>query len=482
MNWTPELRDFIQEHMNDDTAELLLAARKYLGIDVPFAVEQIEARRRLKGKLPEWYGNADLIMGGRVPAEQCSSEQTARYKRSIIEGQSLCDMTGGMGVDFWYMSEGMERAIYTERSEWLCEVAKHNFQMLQTLPSQQTLPSPSLQGGGSISANRGGNGETDEQGNHSLPVGRVRGGSAVRGGSVRCGDGRELPIPSVDVIYLDPARRAGDGSRVYAMEECEPNIVEWQDELLAHAQMVLVKLSPMVDLTDVMRKLKGVTEVHIVAVKNECKEVLVKQETLPSPFLQGGGNISANEETNGEIDEQGNHSLPAGRVRGVSAVGGVSAVIHCVDFLASSALHYTTKFPDEMDVLVSAGGVKHYLYEPDVTLMKAQAFGSLCHRFNVRQLEIGTHLMTSDEFIPDFPGRIFEVEEKIPFSSKVLKGLKKAISQANMATRNFVLTADELRKKTGIKDGGEVYLFGVKVKDVGQMLLKCRKKVVTSHP
>ena len=447
MNWTPELRDFIQEHMNDDTAELLLAARKYLGIDVPFAVEQIEARKRLKGKLPEWYGNADLIMGGRVPAEQCSSEQTARYKRSIIEGQSLCDMTGGMGVDFWYMSEGMERAIYTERSEWLCEVAKHNFQMLQTLPSQQTLPSPSLQGGGSISANRGGNGETDEQGNHSLPVGRVRGGSAVRGVSVRCGDGRKLPIPSVDVIYLDPARRAGDGSRVYAMEECEPNIVEWQDELLAHAQMVLVKLSPMVDLTDVLRKLKGVTEVHVVAVKNECKEVLVKQAYALGDFPHAE-----------------------------------CVTMHCVDFVGEKVIHYTTKFPDEMDVLVSAGGVKHYLYEPDVTLMKAQAFGSLCHRFNVRQLEIGTHLMTSDEFIPDFPGRIFEVEEKIPFSSKVLKGLKKAISQANMATRNFVLTADELRKKTGIKDGGEVYLFGAKVKDVGQMLLKCRKKVVTSHP
>ena len=402
MNWTPELRDFIQEHMNDDTAELLLAARKYLGIDVPFAVEQIEARRRLKGKLPEWYGNADLIMGGRVPAEQCSSEQTARYKRSIIEGQSLCDMTGGMGVDFWYMSEGMERAIYTERSEWLCEVAKHNFQVLQTLRPEYVI---------------------------------------------RCGDGRKLPIPSVDVIYLDPARRAGDGSRVYAMEECEPNIVEWQDELLAHAQMVLVKLSPMVDLTDVMRKLKGVTEVHIVAVKNECKEVLVKQAYALGDFPHAE-----------------------------------CVTMHCVDFVGEKVIHYTTKFPDEMDVLVSAGGVKHYLYEPDVTLMKAQAFGSLCHRFNVRQLEIGTHLMTSDEFIPDFPGRIFEVEEKIPFSSKVLKGLKKAISQANMATRNFVLTADELRKKTGIKDGGEVYLFGAKVKDVGQMLLKCRKKVVTSHP
>ena len=402
MNWTPELRDFIQEHMNDDTAELLLAARKYLGIDVPFAVEQIEARRRLKGKLPEWYGNADLIMGGRVPAEQCSSEQTARYKRSIIEGQSLCDMTGGMGVDFWYMSEGMERAIYTERSEWLCEVAKHNFQMLQTLRPEYVI---------------------------------------------RCGDGSKLPIPSVDVIYLDPARRAGDGSRVYAMEECEPNIVEWQDELLAHAQMVLVKLSPMVDLTDVLRKLKGVTEVHVVAVKNECKEVLVKQAYALGDFPHAE-----------------------------------CVTMHCVDFVGEKVIHYITKFPDEMDVLVSAGGVKHYLYEPDVTLMKAQAFGSLCHRFNVRQLEIGTHLMTSDEFIPDFPGRIFEVEEKIPFSSKVLKGLKKEIPQANIATRNFVLTADELRKKTGIKDGGEVYLFGAKVKDVGQMLLKCRKKVVTSHP
>lgn len=402
MNWTPELRDFIQEHMNDDTAELLLAARKYLGIDVPFAVEQIEARKRLKGKLPEWYGNADLIMAGRVPAEQCSSELTARYKRNIIKGKSLCDMTGGMGVDFWYMSEGMERAIYTERSEWLCEVAKHNFQMLQTLRPEYVI---------------------------------------------RCGDGRKLPIPSVDVIYLDPARRAGDGSRVYAMEDCEPNIVEWQDELLQHAKTVLVKLSPMVDLTDVMRKLKGVTEVHIVAVKNECKEVLVKQAYALGDFPHAE-----------------------------------CVTMHCVDFVGEKVIHYTTKFPDEMDVLVSAGGVKHYLYEPDVTLMKAQAFGSLCHRFNVRQLEIGTHLMTSDEFIPDFPGRIFEVEEKIPFSSKVLKGLKKAISQANIATRNFVLTADELRKKTGIKDGGEVYLFGAKVKDVGQMLLKCRKKVVTSHP
>ena len=401
MNWTPELRDFIQEHINDDTAELLLAARKYPDIDVPFVVEQIEARRRLKGKLPEWYENKDIIMGGRVPAEQCSSELTARYKQSIVKGESLCDMTGGMGVDFRYMSEGMERAIYTERNEELCSIAKHNFQVLQTLRPEYVI---------------------------------------------RCGDGRELPIPSVDIIYLDPARRAGDGSRVYAMEDCEPNIVEWQDELLKHAKMVLVKLSPMVDLTDVLRKLKGVKELHIVGVKNECKEILVKAHAFDD-------------------------SACAGCVE-----------VHCVDFLTSGKIEYVFSLLGGMEISLTDGGVKRYLYEPDVTLMKAGAFGSLCARYPVWQLDVDTHLMTSDEWIPEFPGRVFEVEEMIPFSSKVLKRLKKEIPHANIAVRNFVMTADELRKKTGIKDGGEVYLFGAKVKDVGQMLLKCRKKVVPSHP
>ena len=401
MNWTPELRDFIHEHINDDTAELLLAARKYPDIDVPFVVEQIEARRRLKGKLPEWYENKDIIMGGRVPAEQCSSELTARYKQSIVKGESLCDMTGGMGVDFWYMSEGMERAIYTERNEELCSIAKHNFQVLQTLRPEYVI---------------------------------------------RCGDGRELPIPSVDIIYLDPARRAGDGSRVYAMEDCEPNIVEWQDELLKHAKMVLVKLSPMVDLTDVLRKLKGVKELHIVGVKNECKEVLVKAHSFDD-------------------------SVCAGCVE-----------VHCVDFLTSGKIEYVFSLLGGMEIPLTDGGVKRHLYEPDVTLMKAGAFGSLCARYPVWQLDVDTHLMTSDEWIPEFPGRVFEVEEMIPFSSKVLKRLKKEIPQANIAVRNFVMTADELRKKTGIKDGGEVYLFGAKVKDMGLMLLICRKKVVTSHP
>ncbi len=403
---SPELRDFIQSHLEDDTAELLFAAKRYPGIDVPFAVEQIEARKKLKAKLPEWYANADLVMGGRVPAEQCSSEQTARYKQSIIAGsESLCDMTGGMGVDFYYMSDGMKLAIYTERQKALCENAAHNLAAL-------------------------GRGE-------SLSI-------------IRHGDGREMPMPDVDVIYLDPARRAQDGSRVYAIEDCEPNVIEWQDELLEHSQKVLVKLSPMIDITDALRKLKKVSQVHIVAVKNECKEVLILCEKNRS-----------------EEDE----------VR-----------FHCIDFLANKTIdyHFSPKenscTPNIIDTscqppsAVGGGGfIGSFLYEPDVTLMKAQAFNSLCKDFSIQQLDFDTRLMLSSKLIADFPGRVFSIDEAIPFSSKILKKLKTSMPKANIATRNFPLTADELRKRTGIKDGGDVYLFGAKVANTGNMLFKCMK-------
>jgi hypothetical protein len=150
--------------------------------------------------------------------------------------------------------------------------------------------------------------------------------------------------------------------------------------------------------------------------------------------------------------------------------------VHCVDFLAFDTIKYTFGLSDEMRISLTDGGVKRYLYEPDVTLMKVQAFSSLCARYPVQQLDVDTHLMTSDELIADFPGRIFEVEGQMPFTSKLLKSLKKTVPQANIATRNFILTADALRKKTGIKDGGDVYLFGAKVKDIGNQLLKCRKR------
>lgn len=403
MEWTTDIRDFITEHQDDDTATLMLASHRYPAIDVTFAVEQIESRKKMKTKLPEWWANKELIMGGRVPSEQCSSEQTARYKRQVIatlpdgsQPKSLCDMTGGMGVDFYYMSEGIDTAIYTERQEMLCENASHNFKEL--------------------------------------------GRQAV----VRQGDGRDLPVPDVDVIYLDPARRAHDGSRVYAIEDCEPNIIEWQDELLSHSRMVLVKLSPMVDITDALRKLKGVSEVHVVAVKNECKEVLVK---MLSDVSVADSDISS-------IDD---------------------VSFHCIDFLSDKTLSFVFSKTEKEDSAIQVAEPSLYLYEPDVTIMKSQGFKPLCSQYSVCQLDYDTRLMTSPSLISDFPGRIFHIDEVIPFSSKTLKRLKSLVPKANIATRNFPLSADELRQRTGIKDGGTVYLFGAHSANLGYVLLKCSK-------
>lgn len=399
MNWTTELRLFIRQHFDDDPNRLLLSAQRFPEIDVREAVEQILARRQLRYKLPEWYALSDnLVMGGRVPAEQCSSEQTARYKQQLVVGESLCDLTGGMGVDFYYMSRGLKRAIYTERQHHLVEAITHNLQVL------------------------------DGEGEHPEYI-------------IREGDGRELEMPQVDTLYLDPARRATDGSRVYDLADCEPNVVEWQIELLLHCKRLVIKLSPMADISRVVAQLHGVTEVHVLAVKNECKEVLVVLE-------------------------------PAASAADVRVV--------CVDFRTNDTVHFEYLMGDEPKAVVLwASAMKRYLYEPDVTLMKAGAFRLLSDRMHLEKLDGNSHLYTSDELCALFPGRVFEVDAAEPFSSKLLKQMKKDMKQANVAVRNFPLSADALKQRMGVKDGGDVYLFGTTIASLGAVLLRCHKAVLT---
>jgi len=394
MNWTQEIRAFIVQHKDDDTDRLLLSAHRYADIDMPFVVDQILARKQIKNKLPEWSSNDNIIMGGRVPAEQCSSEQTAKYKRSLVVGDSLCDMTGGMGVDLYYMSQGLTRAIYTERQHHLCEASAHNFVQL---------------------------------GAHHIET--------------REGDGRELPIPDVDTIYLDPARRAVDGSRVYDLADCEPNVVEWQDELLSHCKRLVVKISPMADITKVIKLMPKTTELHVVAAKGECKEVIV---------------VCDNEKTIDDIK------------------------VFCIDFKGDREIKYQFSLAEESgSESTFAEKIGKYLYEPDVAVLKSGAFKSLCAAFNIYKLDVNSHLYTSEDLKSDFPGRIFTVAEQMPFASKTIKQLKKNIPQANITARNFVMTADVLRSRSGIKDGGDVYLFASSLKGAGNILIKCRKVLIT---
>lgn len=392
------MRSFLSEHANDDTARLLFSAARYPGIDVRWAVEQIEARKQIRNKLPEWYAMADrLVMGGRIPAEQCSSEQTARYKQSLVVGSSLCDLTSGMGVDLYYMSRGLDRAIYTERQSHLCAAARHNFAELGALNIE-----------------------------------------------VREGDAFELGIPDVDTLYLDPARRAADGSRVYDLADCEPNVVALREELLRHCQRLVIKVSPMADLKRIQEQMPGLSEIHIVAVRNECKEVLLVIDNHT------------------QLSEQAKTQDP---------------IIHCVDFRTQDMVRFCYKMKEEAGCQPVGRQISDfkYLYEPDVTLLKAGAFRLLESRYEVMQVESNSHLYVSDNLIEDFPGRAFQIDESFEFSSKVVKSLKKTIPQANIATRNFPLSADEFRKRSRIKDGGECYLFGTTVREKGTRLFVCRK-------
>lgn len=401
MNWTPQIRDFIAAHQNDDTAKLLFAAHRFPEVDMPFVVEQIEARKRLRTKLPEWYANPDLIMSGRVPAEQCSSEQTARFKRSVMgdDVHSLCDMTGGMGVDFWYMSRGLDRAIYTERQEALCFAARHNFEVLS---AAELSDNPAAK-------------KTEIE--------------------VREGYSTEMPVPDVDVIYLDPARRSTDGSRIYEIEDCEPNVIAWQDILLEHCRRLIVKVSPMTDISRTIARMKHVSDIYVVSVRNECKELLIVQQ------------------------------------KDAAAVK-----VHCIDFLPQKTVSFdydlNTTYSQKYEGPAETG---RYFFEPDVSVMKAQAFEPLMSQYNVFVLDKDSHYFMSDELIEDFPGRIFEIDEIIDASSRQLKQLKRVVPQANIATRNFLLSPEELKKKTGIRDGGEVYLFGTTHHEKGNILIRCHK-------
>lgn len=412
MKWTSQIRDFVTEHLNDDTAKLLFASHRYPEIEMTFAVEQIEARKRLKNKLPEWFALPDLIMGGRIPAEQCSSEQTARFKRTIMgkDCHSLCDMTGGMGVDFWYMSRGMNRAIYTERQEALCTASRHNFEVLQKAEI--------LRNSGDVV---------------TCPAIEIREGIST-----------EMPIPDVDVIYLDPARRSTDGSRIFEIEDCEPNIVEWQDELLAHCYRLIVKVSPMADISRTIARMHKVSDVYVVSVRNECKELLIVQES------------SIPDETGAEVK------------------------IHCVDFFPQKTISYNFLLTDN-ESLRTTGieapdmSVAKFFYEPDVSVMKAQAFVSLMSHFNVSMFDKDSHYFASQQLVDDFPGRAFVIDEFLCFSSSALRQLKRKMRQANIAARNFPLSSEELRKRMGIRDGGTVFLFGTTHASLGPLLIICHK-------
>jgi len=229
------VEEFIEEYRNEDVRMLALKGTKCPDVDMPYVLDQIRGWQIARTKLPSWAEKKVVIYPPHLSMEQCSSEQTALYKRGVVErlmadGGEMVDLTGGFGVDFSYLATGFRRATYVERMEHLCDIARKNFNILSLSHAE-----------------------------------------------VVCADGTQFlkTMNSVDFIYLDPARRDNNGGRTYALEDCTPNVIALKSLLLEKAKMVMVKLSPMVDWHKTVSDLGCVREVHIISAKNECKELLV---------------------------------------------------------------------------------------------------------------------------------------------------------------------------------------------------------------
>lgn len=225
--------DFIRLHADDDVRQLALRGTKDPEVDLPFALDQIAGRQTARRKLPSWAATEGIVYPPHLSMEQCSSEQTARYKAEMAGCvQRLVDLTGGFGVDFSVMARGFAEAVYVERQAPLCEIAADNFRLL-----------------------------------------------GLQQATVVCADGTDYlqTMPPADLIYIDPARRDDHGGRTYGIADCTPNVLSIRDLLMEKAERVLIKLSPMLDWRKAVTDLdpQYVREVHIVSVANECKELLI---------------------------------------------------------------------------------------------------------------------------------------------------------------------------------------------------------------
>ena len=399
---------FIRENANKDIRTLALSGSKYPDVDIPFALDQIAGRQTARKKIPRWADIDDVVYPPHLSMEQCSSEQTALYKASMVEGETLVDLTGGFGVDFSFMSCGFKKSIYVERQKHLCEIADSNFGVLK-----------------------------------------------LSGVDVVCGDGVEYleTLDHVSWIYLDPARRNEHGGKTYAISDCMPDVTEIKDLLLAKADKVMVKLSPMLDWRKAVADLGNcVSEVHIVSVDNECKELLLIMQREAAELKVVCVN---NDEVFvfGSSDDTFPHPS--------------SLISHLTEVSQSPSLRE--------GLGVGSLSTAPYLYEPNASIMKAGCFAELERAFGARQVERNSHLFVSEHFIEDFPGRKFRVEKVTTLNKKDIKNALDGIVKANITVRNFPMSVEQLRKRLKIKEGGSDYIFATTLMDKSHVLLLCSR-------
>lgn len=413
-----ETREFVAMHRNEDVRELALKAKRVEGLDLPLALDQIAGWQIARKKLPQWASCEGIVYPPHISMEQCSSQFTAQYKSEIAQTLLAPAATVRARVSDSPESDTLvaKRAMVDLTGGFGVDFSylARGFSQATYVERQRHLC------------------DLAEHNMAALGLDQAR---------IVCGDGVEYlrQMGPVDFIYLDPARRDEHGSRTYAIEDCTPNVFELRDLLLAKSQYTLVKLSPMLDWRKAVADFDGtVREVHIVATGNECKELLLvlgqqmhEEPSAPRVFC-------VNDDQRIDYDS-------AAYTQGLR-IGG-------------------KPLPE----------VKNYLYEPNASIMKAGCFDLVEERFGVTQIGPSSHLFVSEQQIADFPGRGFAIEAVGSMNKKDTKRLLNGVEQANIAVRNFPLTAPQLRKKLKLADGGTVYLFGTTMQGGDHVLLRTSK-------
>lgn len=367
----PEVQQFIIDNLKSDLTKLILKGSPFESISVQELANQIVAKQKSEKKLPTWFISKNIYFPPKQSIEQTSSEVTAKYKSSLVTGNTIVDITGGFGIDAYYFSKYFKEVFHCEINDELSSIVNHNYQQLKSKNI------------------------------------RTYSGNGV--------DFLKKSDQNFDCIYIDPSRRSDKKGKVFLLKDCLPNVPENIDFFFLKSKTVLIKNSPILDITSAINELKFVKEIHIIAVENEVKELL---------FL-----LQKNYEE--EIK------------------------IKTINIFKDKKQEFDFIFNKE--VFSDYSAPLKYLFEPNAAILKSGAFHQISNKLNLFKLHQHSHLYTSEKLI-DFPGRTFKIENVISYDKKKLNKLLPQ-KKANITTRNFSKTVAQIRKETKIKDGGNTYLF-----------------------
>lgn len=378
MKLTPQQIDWITAHSGDDTARLRLRHAGDPGM--AHAIMQIECRRKAARKLHDTLRNDGFVFPTALSAEQCTSDNIAAYHASLIApGETVLDMTAGLGIDAFHMARRAASVTAIEMNPPVAEAIEAN---------AATLRLPNV--------------------------------TAVQ---ADCREWLEQCRLTFDTIFIDPARRGDRGQRLYSLADCQPDVTAMLPMIMRHCRRLIVKASPMLDLTRLAADLPGTTDMHVIGARDECKELVA-------------------------VVSGDSHASP--RIHAVTLTDGTPRT-----------LTFTSAEEKEAEAQYAEPRAGLMLYEPWPAAMKSGAFRIMSQRYGAAMLHDNTHLYVSEADITDFPGSRYRIDELLPFSSSAIKTLARRRIGASVSVRNFDMTADTLRARLRCRESSSTRLIGV---------------------